>query len=230
MKQTYRTPARFSLGFLPNRLGILSLALLLFMAGVATHADASDKRASREREALRRTQQQLSQVQGQLDAVEQEKARMAAELEQAQASSKAEADKAARLQHGLGASKRQLASVTQELAQAREELATTSQRLAETSKTLAETTQALQQTRMEKRDLEAIKTRNERDIASCEHKNEALYEVGRSLMDRFEHKTCGETLAEKEPFTGLKKVETENLMEEYRDKLDEQKLIKPPGG
>jgi hypothetical protein len=42
-------------------------------------------------------------------------------------------------------------------------------------------------------------------------------------MDRFEHKTCGERLAEKEPFTGFKKVETENLLEEYRDKLDDQK-------
>jgi len=83
---------------------------------------------------------------------------------------------------------------------------------------------------VEKQNLEAIKVRNERDMASCERRNLALYEVGRSLMDRFEHKTCGETLAQKEPFTGLKKVETENLLEEYRDKLDDQKLIKPPGG
>ncbi len=48
-------------------------------------------------------------------------------------------------------------------------------------------------------------------------------------MTRFEQKTCGEILAQKEPFTGLKRVEVENLLEEYRDKLDEQKLIKPPG-
>ena len=230
MKQSHRIPGHSRSHALPKRLGALSLALLLGMAGMATHADASDKKASREREALRRAQQQLSQVQGQLDATEQEKTKLTADLEQAQASSKAEAEKAARLQHGLGASKQQLASVTRELAQVKEKLATTSQQLSDTKKTLAETTLALQQTRAEKRDLEAIKTRNERDIASCEHKNVALYEVGRSLMDRFEHKSCGETLAEKEPFTGLRKVETENLMEEYRDRLDEQKRVRPPGG
>jgi len=214
----------------PNRLGALSLALLLCMAGLAPHAEASDKKASREREALRRVQLQLSQVQGELAAAEQEKARLAADLEKAQASSKAETDKVAHLKHGLGASKQQLASVTTELAQVKDELATTAQHLAETQKTLAETTRTLQQTEAEKRNLETIKARNERDITSCEHRNLALYALGRSLMDRFEHKSCGETLAEKEPFTGLKKVETENLLEEYRDKLDDQKFIKPPGG
>ena len=40
---------------LSRRLGMVSFLLLLCMAGAATHAEASDKRASREREALRRT-------------------------------------------------------------------------------------------------------------------------------------------------------------------------------
>jgi chromosome segregation ATPase len=226
MKRTHRISEYVR----PARLGVLSLAIMVCMAGMASHADASDKRASREREALRRVQQQLSQVQGQLDAVEQEKGKLAADLEQAQALSKAVEDKAASLQRGLGTSKQQLASAARELTQVKEELLTTAQRLAETQKTLADTTQVLQQTQAEKRDLEATKARNERDIAACERKNLALYGVGRSLMDRFEHKTCGEILAEKEPFSGLKKVETENLLEEYRDKLDDQKLIKPPGG
>ena len=138
--------------------------------------------------------------------------------------------KAARLQRELGASKRQQASVSQELTLTKEALATTAQHLAETQKTLAETSRTLQQTEAEKRDLETLKARNARDMAALEHDNVALYALGRSLMDRFKHKTCGEILEEKEPFTGLKKVETENLMEEYRDKLDDQKYLKPPGG
>ena len=229
MKHTHRITDHTSPRMVP-RLGALSLALLVGLAMAAPHADASDKKASREREALRRVQQQLSQAQGDLAAAEQEKAKLAADLEKAQASSKAEAGKVASLQHGLGTSKQQLAAVSNELAQVKETLATTAQQLAETRKTLAETTQTLQQTEAEKRNLETVKASNERDIASCERKNLALYEVGRSLMDRFEHKTCGEILAEKEPFSGIRKVETENLMEEYRDKLDDQKLIRPPGG
>lgn len=225
MKPTHRITDR-SNPRIPAALGML----LLCLAVAAPHAGAADRKASREREALRRVQQQLSQAQGDLAAAEQEKARLAADLEKAQASSKAEAGKVASLQHGLGASKQQLAAASSELAQVKETLATTAQQLAETRKTLAETTQTLQQTEAEKRRLETVKASNERDIAACEHKNLALYEVGRSLMDRFEHKSCGEILAEKEPFTGIRKVETENLLEEYRDKLDEQKLVKAPGG
>jgi len=223
-----RTTDAFGFYSKMTRLGMLSLALLLCMAGASVDAQAADKKASREREALRRVQQQLSQVQGEMAALEQVKAKLAVDLEKALSSSKAVEGKMARLQREINAGKQQQSALAKELTQVKEELATTAQQLAETKKTLAETTQTLQQTDAEKRNLEAIKARNEREIASCERKNLALYEVGRSLMDRFEHKTCGETLAQKEPFTGLKQVETENLLEEYRDKLDEQKIVKAP--
>lgn len=229
MKPFHRPPRFCGARIVRRRVNVLSLAVLLCMAGLSLHAEASDKRASREREALRRVQQQLSQLQGEKAALEDEKNRLAADLDQAQETSKAVEGKVDRLQSGLGASKRQLAALTQDLTQTKEELATTSQQLAETRKSLTETAQILQQTEAEKRNLEAIKARNERDIASTERKNRALYTIGRSLMDRFEHKTCGEILAEKEPFAGLKKVETESLLEEYRDKLDDQKLVKAPG-
>ena len=210
--------------------GKLSIVLLLCMSGAAMHAEASDKKASREREALRRAQQQLSQVQGEMTTLEQERGQLMADLEQAKASSSSIESKAARLQHGLNTSKQQLSALAQELVLVKEDLVTTSAQLAETRKTLADTTQGLQQTKAEKHHLEVTQERNERELASCERKNVALYSVGRSLMDRFESKACGETLAQKEPFTGLKQVETENLLEEYRDKLDDQKYIKVPGG
>ncbi len=209
---------------------VLSFVFLLCLSGVALHAEASDKKASREREALRRIQQQLSVLQGEMAVLEQDKAKLSADLDKASASLKAEEGRAARLQRGFNSSKQQLASLTTELTLAKEELSSTAKQLAETRKTLEETTRALQQSESEKRGLETVKARREREIASCESKNIALYEIGRSLMDRYENKTCSETLAQKEPFTGFKKVETENLLEEYRDKLDEQKLIKPPGG
>ena len=211
----------------------MTLAVLLCL-GMLSPTHAADKK-SREREALRRMQQQLSQVKGQVGTLEQEKAKLLEDLNKVQASSEAVESEAARLQGEVKASKRQQLSVTKELTLLKERLATTEQRLSETQKTLTETTakltettRTLQQTDTEKRNLEAVKVRNEGDLTSCERKNVALYQVGRSLMDRFERKTCGEILAQKDPFTGLKRVETENLLEGYRDKLDEQKWIKPP--
>ncbi len=221
----------------PRRLCMLMLTLVVGISSLVPPAEASDKAANRERAALRRVQQQLSQTQTQIGSLEQEKTKLAEDLDKAQKSSKEMEGKTAGLQRAVGEGKRQQTVLGKELSATKAELSTIKQQLAEAQKSLsttgsklAETTQTLQKTDTEKRTLETLKTRNERDIASCEQKNLALYQVGRSLMDRFEKKTCAETLAQKEPFTGIKRVETENLLEEYRDKLDEQKLIKPPGG
>ena len=44
------------------------------------------------------------------------------------------------------------------------------------------------------------------------------------MMDKYRDKSCQDALAQVEPFTGLKKVEVENLLEAWRDKLDREKL------
>lgn len=217
----------------PRRIKTVSGILLCCLIVLAAPIQADDKKASRERQALRRAQQQLSQVQAQVGTLEQEKARLAEELDTAQKSMQSEAT---RLQREVKVGKRQQTSLARELAEVKAALGVSTQRLGEAQTTLSDTTnkltetaRMLQQTDAAKRELEALKLRNERDMASCERNNLALYQIGRSLMDRFEKKTCGETLAQGEPFTGLKRVETENLLEKYRDQLEEQKWIKPPG-
>jgi chromosome segregation ATPase len=229
MNQTNRNSIAWGGVSMSSRLGLLSLALLLCLTGLSFHADASDKKAGREREALRRVQQQLVQAQGQIATLEQEKAKLTEDLGKSQSASKAAEGQAIGLQREVKAGKQQQSAQAKELALAKAESSTIAQQLADTRKRLDETTQALKQATADKNNLESIKSRNEREISACESKNLALYGVGRSLMERFEHKTCGEALAQGDPFTGIKKVETENLLEEYRDKLDEQKLIKPPG-
>ncbi|OYZ55848.1 MAG: hypothetical protein B7X81_13155 [Hydrogenophilales bacterium 17-61-76] len=202
---------------------------MLCMAAVSLHAEASDKKSGREREALRRVQQQLVQAQGQIATLEQEKAKLTEDLGKSQAASKVAEDQAASLQREVKAGKQQQSSQAKELVLVKAESSTTAQQLADMRKSLDETTQALKQATADKNNLEAVKGHNEREIGVCESKNMALYGLGRSLMERFEHKTCGEILVQGEPFSGLNKVEVENLLEEYRDKLDDQKLIKPPG-
>ncbi len=214
----------------------LPLMLCALMIAGGAHA-ASDKKASREREALRRAQMELQQARGQLSGLEQEKAQLAKDLEAAGKAAKSAEGRAGRLRRDLKAEQQRREALEKELEQTKQDLAGSGQRLAETRKTLgetgaklAETADLLRRTQAEKSNLESIKARNEREIASCEDKNLKLYQTGRELMLRFERKTCGEIMAQGEPFTGLKRVEVENLLEEYRDKLDEQKLVKPPGG
>ena len=211
--------------------------LLLCSVAVGSVQASSDKKANREREALRRAQMQLQQVQGQVATLEADKAKLGSERDLALKESKAAQSKVRNLSRNLAEEKQQAAQLLKDLETHKQDLATTQTRLtdteaklAETAKNLVQTRQTLAQTEADKRQLEGVKSRQEREIASCESKNLKLYQTGRDLMTRFEQKSCNEIMAQKEPLFGLKRVEIENLLEEYRDKLDEQKLIKPPGG
>lgn len=219
---------------MPNRL--ITLLLLMAFVSPLVQADA-ERRASRERELLRRVQGQLQQAQTQLGTLEQEKARLAQSLSEAEKARNAVQGRVARLNREVAQERQQrealqkdLDLARQELAQLRTQLAQERERLAGTQGSLAETQARLRDTEAERQGLERAKARLERELAASEERNRALYALGRELMVRFENKTCGEILAEKEPFTGLRRVQTENLLEYYRDKLDEHKLIKPPGG
>jgi len=218
---------------------ILPVLLILCLAAPAAQADA-ERRASREREQLRRVQMQLQQTQAQLSALEQDKARLTqslAEAEKARDAARGRLNRLNRLSHDLAQERQQREALQKDLDQSRKEaaelkaqLAQERGRLAEAQAGLAESQARLRQADADRRALEAVKSRQEREIALCEDRNKALYAIGRDLMVRFERKTCDEILAEGEPFTGIRRVQTENLLEMYRDKLDDQKLIKPPGG
>lgn len=57
----------------------------------------------------------------------------------------------------------------------------------------------------------------------CETKNVALYKVGSEILDRYAHVGFGDVIGGHEPFLGLKRVELENLVQDYQDKLLDQK-------
>lgn len=211
------------------------LIVLSLLAPLA-QADAN-RAASRERELLRRVQSQLQQAQAQLGALEQDKARLAQSLAEAQKARGAAQGRLGRLNRELAQAQQQRESIQKELDALRQQagelkaqLEQARARLAETQANLTETQGRLRAAEADKHALEGIRVRQTREIALCEDRNKALYAIGRDLMTRFERKTCNEILAEGEPFTGIRRVQTENLLEMYRDKLDEQQLIKPPGG
>lgn len=213
----------------------VALSLCLLLAGVEA-ASAADRPADRERQMMRRLQQQVQQMQGQASALEQEKARLSQDLGAAAKDLETARGRVSRLSREVKAeqnkreeTEKELGQTRQELSATREQLARTEARLAETAKNLNDTRQTLAMTDDAKKNLEIIKVQNEREIAVCEDKNGKLYQYGRELMARYEKKSCGEFLVQKEPFTGFKQVEIENLLEEYRDKLDPEKITRAPG-
>ncbi len=68
----------------------------------------------------------------------------------------------------------------------------------------------------------------ERKVADREARNLELFKVGNEILSRYEKFGLGTALTAREPFTGITKVKLENLVQDYGDKLSEQKIKPEP--
>jgi chromosome segregation ATPase len=61
----------------------------------------------------------------------------------------------------------------------------------------------------------------------CYGNNKQLFDINRELLGRYEGKGVFAALRQKEPFTGVSQVEVENLVQDYRYKLDDLTVNAP---
>ena len=67
----------------------------------------------------------------------------------------------------------------------------------------------------------------DRRVAEQQAKNLKMYQIGVEILDRYEKFGLGDALTAREPFVGKTRVKFQNLVQEFQDKLTEQR-IKPP--
>ncbi len=203
------------------RLRILCQGMaIIFLAGLwqpVMAASKDTKDAKRERQALHRMQQQLSEMQQQKSAVEQEKAALEEALKknhgEAESHKRAAASaaiKVSRLEKDVelaNSEKSGLRTQLEEAGKRNEELSSQRKQLENDLKNTAT----------------ALAKQNEQRKL-CETSNGELYRIGQELVDWYSEKGPLNAILEAEPFTRLKSVEMENLLESYRDKLEGQRL------
>ncbi len=85
---------------------------------------------------------------------------------------------------------------------------------------LKESLAKLRETVMELRKAEATLGDQKAQVTACMRMNVQLYDAGKDLLTKYEQKGVWDALAQREPITGLKQVEVENLIEDYRYKID----------
>lgn len=202
-----------------------SILIFAIVATIATPVWAAKE--SREKQMLRRMQQQMQQLDQARALAEQEKATALAdketltrEIEQLRAdSAAAKREQAARtrLERGIRAVQAELDAIKTKLAETEKQLADSQAQQRTTAQTLAQIESAKKQS-------ESQLTGTRQDLQICQNHNVKLYGLGREMMNKYRDKTCKDALAQAEPFTGLKKVEVENLLETWRDRLDKEKL------
>lgn len=90
---------------------------------------------------------------------------------------------------------------------------------------LQKTETNLNQTLSEKQKLEKISLEQQQQFNQCTQKNAKLYDLNHELVQRYADKGVLDALVQREPFTGLKRVQVENVTQDLQDKLDEQRIV-----
>lgn len=201
---------------------VLPLILAAMMAGSSAQAETDNE--TRLREALRNATSQLRSLedertvlQAKLSVAEKERDALKAQVTTATrqlADSKKETAEQAGVAAGLEAQVAEQAATTDKVNGMLGQCRTSYQKATAAGQVLEETGKKLSA------DLAGQTARAER----CEAANIELFKVGNEILDAYENKDLGDVLGNDEPFTGLKRVEMENLIQDYKDKLLDRKI------
>lgn len=216
------------------------LALLLACAMPAALAQSAP---SREQELIRRLRQQVQQLQQAQAEQQQAAAKAGADLAAASQRAEAARAEAGRARGNAAAQARALAALQAErdtLAGEREALKGQLERaLAEAERRArAEATlraeAAQRQTLLATRettfaDLWRRHEKQAQGLQACIASNAKLHALGLELLERYEKKGVGDVWAQQEPFVQSGRVRLENLLQGYREQLD-QSALKPASG
>ncbi len=67
-----------------------------------------------------------------------------------------------------------------------------------------------------------------RRVAEQQTKNEGMFKIGNEVLSRYEKFGLGDAISAREPFVGITRVKFQNLMQDYSDKLEDQKIKPEP--
>lgn len=216
---------------------LLALCALLAVPQAALAQADKDKKGAREREVARRAQQALKKAEDEKAVLLREKTEVDDKLKAATAKL-AEADKTAvGLKAAAGRARVLAEEIKREKAAAVEQAAAQAslaarlkeieQRIAAAGVLQTETQRTLASRDAQLRQLQAAlaqaRTQANSEIGACEAKNAKLHTYGTELKRLYRDKTAFDAMRQAEPLTGLKSVEIDNLLEEYRDKLSGQR-------
>jgi chromosome segregation ATPase len=178
----------------------LYVSCVLLLAVATTPAFAEDK-------ALDRAQFMLRQLNAQKVQLEQKNAQLTAEIEQLKKESEQKLKKEQ-------AGNEKLDSAVKK----RDEYITS------LKEKLKETVIALRKSESERLQANNNSKALDTEFKRCVENNHTLVVMNDKLIDNYNKKSCWDTIAQNEPFTGIKQVEIENILQEYRFKNEDLEI------
>lgn len=219
---------------------LLCILTMGFMASALQPAWAqTDQRANREREILRRAQQQiqkssqeLAAMQEKANAAETEKTALSVDLKRAQEKERNESGARQRLQRDAQALTVERDQLKDKSAQQSADIQTLTAKISTLESDLSTVTKQSQDTQSQAAAQQARLSTQQQQLTErigvCEKSNAKLYATGRDLVDQCRDRSVSDRVLRLEPFTGLGRVEMENKLEGIRDQLDSGKLPVTP--
>lgn len=206
--------------------------LMALLLAVGCGSAVAQSKPGREEEQLRRLRGQSQQLQQALGAERQ--ARQSAELE-LQSLKTAQTDELEQLRSDVGAARnsagrarKQIEMLEKDIAAERDAHAALKRRFDELQVRLEAREGDLSSTRdtlgRTANDLGASRASADalgKRLGQCERDNVALYRTGREVLDHYGNRTLGDRIGEGEPFAQTARVRLENLIEAWRDRLDQ---------
>lgn len=201
-----------------RRVAAFAVFTCFIAAGFARAAD--DDPAARARAALRQATQRIRELEDQNATLQ---------------AKQAEADRARQeLSDKLAADEKQLADLHKQgdadkatLQQTNAQLSSQRASNAKLQSTYEETSNNLKTRDADAKRLDTMLGQARQRIDACETKNDALYKTAEEVLDLYDKRDLWDAVASSEPVTKLKRVEIENLMQDYEDKLRANKIPQP---
>jgi chromosome segregation ATPase len=197
---------------------------MLVAACAVTVAAFAAAQQSRDDGGAARLQAMVQQLTAEKTRLEADNGKLKTDLDKANAELKTLRDAQAGLERRLGQSE---ASLSQTSATNTRNAAALEQQRARTEELIGEfrkTIETLRATELERNDLRAMLASRDRALNQCVTNNQKLFETGNEVLDRYEDKGCFSSMRENEPFTQNRRVRMQNLVDEYRWALEDQKL------
>jgi chromosome segregation ATPase len=201
-----------------KRLLITALAVTIPFLG---HAQEEDEATVKLRESLRATVLQVRDLQGQIAtlqaaaiAKDQEVAKLSTDLKKVNTDLIAERNTSA---NAITALNSKIAELEAEVAD--KNVANENWRVEFTKMT-----ERARKLEAERDQLKAVGLAKDRKIADQKAKNALMYQAGTDIIDRYERHGLGDAILSKEPFVGASRAKFQTLMQEYQDKLLDQRI------
>jgi chromosome segregation ATPase len=200
--------------------GMAGALVVMSLAAAQTQAQTARSGGGANAQLL----QQLQQLAAERTSMEAELTRTKKELEdtrkqrdELKSAQQAMEQRARSTAAALAQSSSQRASSEQELSDARA-------KMQELVAKFRETLQTLREVESQSTTARGVLATRDQELKTCVERNQALYKLDDEVLTHWEHESAWSGAARAEPFTKIKRVQLENLVDDYKARADDQRV------